>query len=246
VIATVYEDVTTSGKVLTRGEIVVPGSKTVEAMPEVADYPYHFRKTFTPESGPIKRGETPEREFNRTMEVRKRNPNWVPKPLAFEPMVYRCEAVCGFTLNAQSPFPELAYEKALALHPSKQLLDDYADTLACISEVLEQAHEGGVAHGDLTLHNAMVYRNESKETCGILIDVASSIDLDKLPADERQAAIDGDWEEIYRDWALLQFHKGKINNKHAQASLRKVDELFPEKIADRIRAKLNPIRNDIE
>jgi hypothetical protein len=107
VIATVYIDATTKGKIITRGEIVVPGEQTLRTFPRAGDFPFHFRKTFTTESGPIRRGETPQIEFAKTIPIHRSFPEQIPEPIGFDKWVYRCTAMSGQSLNALSPFVDL-------------------------------------------------------------------------------------------------------------------------------------------
>jgi len=96
VIARVYSDLITNGNIVTRGEIVVPGEETLRAFPRTSAFPFHFRKTFTPESRPIKRGgETPQIEFEKTKPIHRAFPRHVPEPLGYDEWTYRCTTVCG-------------------------------------------------------------------------------------------------------------------------------------------------------
>lgn len=75
----VYSDViTTTARVITKGEIVFPGIATISRFPTAAEYLVHFRKTFTADSGPITRGETPEVEFAKTSRIHTALPGNVP------------------------------------------------------------------------------------------------------------------------------------------------------------------------
>ena len=115
VIARVYFDTVPKDRIVTCGEIVVPGEDTKRAFPRTRGFQFHFRKTFTPESRPIQRGETPKVEFDKTVPIHRRFPGHVPEPLGYEQWVYRCTTVCGRTFNAMSPFADISYERALGL-----------------------------------------------------------------------------------------------------------------------------------
>ena len=230
VIATVYQDVTTSGRVITRGEIVVPGGNTLQAYPSTKDFPFHFRKTFTPESGPIKREETPAVEFSKTSVIQRLLPGKIPTPLGFDTWTYRSEAICGRTLQALSPFSNLSYEDSLHLKPNLVQLKSYAQIALIICETLEELHSKGHCHGDLTLHNAMCLSGE-RQKLPILIDLAGSANLNALSESQQASAKDDDFQELYRDLALVQYFLGEMDNPHSRKSLALVNDLFPSEIA---------------
>jgi hypothetical protein len=95
-----------------------------------------------------------------------------------------------------------------------------------VCDLVGQIHAGGIAHGDLTLHNAM-WADTDKP---VLIDLAASARLADLPVSKRQATINDDFSELYRDLVLTQFHIGPLNNAHAQKSIQLTEDLFPHEI----------------
>jgi tRNA A-37 threonylcarbamoyl transferase component Bud32 len=110
-------------------------------------------------------------------------PGKVPEPLGFDTWTYRSSPVCGWTLNASSPFIELAYEDALALDVNTERLTKHTQGVLAVCELLEQFHAKGIAHGDLTFHNAMLYL-EGNRIQPILIDLASSVRLGEISAQD--------------------------------------------------------------
>jgi len=64
----------------------------------------------------------------------------------------------------------------------------------------------------------------------VLIDLAASDRLADLPVSKRQAAINDDFSELYRDLVLAQFHIGPLNNAHGQKSIQMIEDLFPPEI----------------
>lgn len=231
VIASVYADaIRTSGRIVTRGEIVVPGTNTLQSFPATKNFPFHFRKTFTSESGPIKRGETPEVEFEKTRVIQSLLPGKTPIPLGFDRWTFRSEAICGSTLQAHSPFSDLGYEASLQLQPDRDLLKIYAQAVISVCSVLDELHAKGYVHGDLTLHNAMSVP-VGRQIRPVLIDLASSTALNTLSPSEQAEAIADDFSELYRDLALIQRFTGEMADPHACRSLDLVEDLFPEEIA---------------
>jgi hypothetical protein len=140
---------------------------------------------------------------------------------------YRCTAVCGQTLNGLSPFIHLNYEAALAsILEKNDILAHMRELFWGVCDLVGQIHAGGIAHGDLTLHNAL-WADTDKP---VLIDLAASARLADLPVSKRQAAINDDFSELYRNLVLAQFHIGPLNNAHAQNSIQLIEDLFPHEI----------------
>jgi hypothetical protein len=247
VIATVYADATNRNRVITRGEFVIPGEQTRRTFPSTTKHPFHFRKTFTPDSGPIKRGESPRMEFEKTRVIQKLIPGKIPEPLGFDEWIYRSGAVCGKTLHALSPFSDLSYEDGLQLNPDKPETKGYAKIVIGVCQVLDELHAKGYVHGDMTLHNAMCTHGP-QQLQPMLIDLASSLALKDMPPAERDGAIADDFSELYRDLVLIQYHVGEINSPHAHKSIENMGELFPDDILcmlKRLQDSDNNNENDI-
>ena len=234
VLQPVYLDPTTSGRVITRGEIVVPGEETKKAFPRTRDFPFHFRKTFTSESGPVKRGESPSLEFQKTLPIHRLFPHEVPEPLGHSQWVYRCTAVCGQTFNALSPFVDIKEELAFELNLSHDTFREHAERVLGLCDLLDKLHASGIAHGDLTLHNAMWHETGKP----VLIDLAGSEKLAEMPHEQRIRSRDDDFSEPYRDLILAQYYIGPLPHPHARKSLQRIEELFSE----RCLAKLNKLK----
>ncbi|HYG35914.1 MAG TPA: hypothetical protein VEC99_14075 [Clostridia bacterium] len=228
IIAVVYEDVTTQRRIVTRGEIVVAGTRTLQKHPDTCKYPFHFRKTFTPDSGPLSpsRKETPALEFAKTTEIYRELPDKVPEPLGYDTWTYRSAPVCGWTLRASSPFEDISYDAAFALQPNHELLVAHTKGVLAVCELLDLFHAKGIIHEDLTLYNAMLYFDARHQIQPILIDLAASVRLESLAAEERDEAINGDFSELHRDLALAQFHLGPIDHQHARTALKRRTDLF--------------------
>lgn len=207
------------------------GEETKRAFPQTADFPFHFRKTFTPQSGPIKRGETPEIEFKKTAPIHQQFSREVPEPLGYSQWVYRCAAVCGQTFNALSPFVDLKAELAFELNLKQAEIRNHAERVLQLCELLEKLHASGRVHGDLTLHNAIL--DESGHA--ILIDLAGSEELEEMSDEQQRAAIDDDFAEPYRDLILAQYYIGPSRHAHAQKSILRIEGLFSERFLPKLR-----------
>jgi serine/threonine protein kinase len=245
VIANVYRYLDHRRNTVTRGEIVVPGTETKRDYPKTAKLPFHFKKTFTPASAPVKRGETPEIEFIKTLQIHAVLANHVPEPLGYSEWVYRSAVVLGQTLNALSPFADLSYEDAVQLHLPPETLREHAASLIRGCELVKNLHEKGFIHGDLHLDNLM--RGEDEKM--MLIDLAASSPIQDLSLPEVSHARADDLSELYRDLVLTQFHIGRIEEAPAQKSVELIDDLFPPEIVSklsRLRRSDVPDRNKTE
>lgn len=245
IIANVYRFLDHRRNTVTRGEIVVPGAQTKRDFPKTAKLPFHFKKTFTPASAPVKRGETPEMEFTKTLQIHAVLANHVPEPLGYSDWIYRGAVVFGQTLNALSPFADLSYEDALELHLPPQTLHEHAASLIRGCELVKNLHEKGFIHGDLHLDNIMRGENDTM----MLIDLAASSRIEDLSPAEADNAKADDFSELFRDLVLAQFHVGRIEEEPAQRSIELIDDLFPPEIAskvNRLRRSDVPDRNRIE
>jgi serine/threonine protein kinase len=105
-------------------------------------------------------------------------------------------------------------------------LREHARLVLGTCDLLDQLHTSNIAHGDLTLHNAMWEETDKP----VLIDLAASARLKGLSNSERKAKIDDDFSELYRDLVLAQFHVGALPEAHAQKSIQMIEELFPPEI----------------
>jgi len=152
----------------------------------------------------------------------------VPKPLGFDNWTYRCEAICGETLNTLSPFTDRSYEESLARQISQQALREYTKAAIAICDLLTELHSIGHVHGELTLHNAMFIVEENR---GMLINQGGSSPTANMSTSEKAAEIAKDFQEPYRDLILTQHFIGALDNEYARKSLEFVGEWFPINIA---------------
>ncbi len=233
----VYEDYTNKGKLNTKGEIVIPGRRTLREHPSTAAYGIHFRKTYDPSAPPMKRGETPAKEFAQTRAILDQLPanqrDYVA-PLGFSDTVYRSRFIPGRTIEAVSPVADMSYEDAISVPRDEDALMVHAGVVRQLYAATTGMHERGLAHGDLHLGNAMVLPDGHVQ----LVDFAASADLDD---DNRRDLIEDDLSEILREAALVQGALWRrLEGEVFERSLAEADVLFPEDIAKRL-GSLGPI-----
>lgn len=231
----IYRDALTTGTIQTFADLVIPGRRTLASCPGTQRYGLHFRKRYTPNSPPIRRGETPEVEFQRTQRALTRLPadlGFRLEPLSFEPWIYRARVIPGQTYAALSPFSDLSYEEAIAT-PFKadaaQLLE--ARIERCYA-VVGAMHAAGVAHGDLHLDN-MMWVADAPENPVQLIDLASCFLREEESAWDWAEGVADDLSELLREAGLLQLAlRRRLLGACAQAAVQRADDLFPDNIAE--------------
>ncbi len=234
VLMPVYLDATTSGAIRTRGEFVVPGSKTIERYPACGRYGLHFRKTFTPESGPLRRGETPAIEFERTQRIRDRLPADLARiiePLAAEPLVYRSRAIAGATIAALSPFTNQSYEDALVCRISPFDITSAGRRCEAVFNTITDLHAKGIAHQDLHLENVLWLPKNGG--VAVPIDFGAAGVREQMSAEEWRAACADDLTEIVREAGLVQARLNRrLDAPVFRAAIEQANDLFPTCVAD--------------
>jgi len=140
---------------------------------------------------------------------------------------YRCTAVCVARRSMGVPIYSPQIRSGAGIDPGKERYScEHARIVLGVCDLVGQIHAGGIAYGDLTLHNAL-WADTDKP---VLIDLAASARLADSPVSKRQAAINDDFSELYRNLGLAQFHIGPLNNAHAQKSIQLIEDLFPHEI----------------
>jgi len=238
----VYQDRTTSGVLLTRGDIVIPGSEILATLPTSKRYGCHFLKTFTLASPPLRRGETPRMEFERTLEVIEAlgpgRASYI-EPIAFGPLEYRSRAIPGVTYASQSSFRNLSYEHSIEVgsHLDPTEVTEMAQRLYEADAHIRALHEKGFSHGDLHPDNIMTVTDRDGKSWSQMIDFASAVPTSGFSETKLAELQFDDRIEFLREIALLQIARGQtFDHPMAVESLDKADDLFPDEIADRARA----------
>lgn len=236
VLDTIYEDSVTGGRIVTMGEVVLAGTDTLARHPACRDFPIHFRKSYTEESHPVKRGETPKVEFEQTQRCLEALPASVIgsiRPLGHEPLIYRSRIILGATYESLSATAEGNY-KSVCAHPITSVsaaahLARTDKAYACITE----CHRSGVAHGDLHLGNILWTHDKRAQ----LIDLAAPVFRSDVTSSEWQNAVDDDLVEILREAALLQLNqKTLLPGECCAKAVTLADELLPDEFATKLLA----------
>jgi hypothetical protein len=234
VVYEIYRDTTTSGRVPTMGDIVIPGQETLEACSDTREYGIHFRKIYTRESPPIRRGETPAVEFERTTRALGLLPRDIGirlRPLAHDTWIYRSRVVPGQTFAAVSPFSDLSYDDAIAQAIDESESAGLATRITESVAIIRRMHAANVAHGDLHLDNLMWISDLAQHRVQP-IDLASAVFREDMGEDEWAAAVQDDLSELLREAGLLQLCLGtEIDGVCFGEARDLATGLFPEPIA---------------
>lgn len=213
---------------LMSADLVIAGKEARRLYPLADTYPLHFRKTYYP--GRL-HGD-PEVEFlnqQRASELIN-----VPPPLGHWPRGFRACFYPGKAYSRLSPFGIEPEEANIGL--AREL--EWAHAVG-LWKLLEEAHTrvkalhaGGLAHGDLELHNLIV--------CPSPLDIMI-IDFENAvmrEADETRwvAKCQADLENILREAICLQCCLGQQAGPLAEAAREHLDTLF--KAPDRFRREI--------
>jgi hypothetical protein len=236
VVYEIYRDTTTSGRVPTVGDIVIPGQMTLETCPETSGYGIHFRKIYTRDSPPIRRGETPAVEFARTTRALRLLPDDIGirlKPLAYDTWIYRSRVVPGQTFAAVSPFSDLPYDDAIEQAIDESESAALAARITASVAIVRRMHGANVAHGDLHLDNLM-WISDLREHQVQPIDLAAAVFREDVTDEEWAAAVHDDLSELMREAGLLQLCLGrKLEGVCFGEARALANGLFPGLIAGR-------------
>jgi hypothetical protein len=241
VIARVYTDLNTSGKTLTTGEIVEACPQTQKQFPLTQKHTKHFLKKYTPESPPIKRGETPEVEFNQTQKILKLIPagfQKIPQPLGFTQYTYRSSLIEAQTIASLSPFTNKSYEDAIETQLLAEEAQRHHKIVQKCFDHIQAFHHLKMCHGDLHLDNIMWDGQVH------LIDFASTTLKKEHTAEDWKINTTDDLSEILREAGILQ-----LNQKHTligtvfELARKEAHELFPDELAEKLVSLPKPPNN---
>jgi len=207
-----------SGLPLMSADLVIAGKDARNQHPLAEAYPLHFRKTYYP--GRL-HGD-PKVEFDN--QQRASELIGVPPPIGHWPRGFRACFYPGKAYSRMSPFgvePEdanigLARELDLARAVGlwKLLEKAFAD--------LQSLHSGGVAHGDLELHNLIICPSPLDV---MIIDFENAVPRE---VDERvfESKCDADLENILREAVFLQCCLGGQEGPLAEQAADRMGKLF--------------------
>lgn len=218
-----------NGLPLMLAELVIAGKATREEFELSHTYPLHFRKTYFP--GRL-HGD-PKVEFERHR--RATELIGLPPPIGYSENTFRACFLPGKPYRRLSPFgvePEeanLALAQKLGLAAAAGLWRMAGEAFA----QLQKLHHGGLAHGDLELHNLIVCPAPLEL---LLIDFESAVErgADKAEWTERCEA---DLDPLLREAIFLQCALGRQPGPLADLAWQRMDKLF--KAPDRFQREIS-------
>ncbi|MEM1059060.1 MAG: phosphotransferase [Verrucomicrobiota bacterium] len=208
------------GEPLIQGELVIAGHETREKYPLAWEYPVHFRKTYYPtcfHQNP--KGELD--NLNRAAEIL-----GIPAAIGCTRTTFRSCFVPGRPFNRLSPFGvepperniEIAQEQpaALLIGMWKLLEELFAD--------VKLLHAGGLVHGDLYLHNAIISLSPV-QVCLIDFELAKSKTGDNA-APDWDKAVAFDRQMLLTEAVFVQCGLGRQFTPLGDAAEEALEELF--------------------
>jgi hypothetical protein len=215
-----------NGLPLMVAELVIAGEETRRIHPAAATYPLHFRKTYFP--GRL-HGD-PQVEFEHQLLASQLGDT--PPPIGYGQDVFRSCLVPGQSYARLTPFggepPENNIGKA-----EKLPLATAAGLWRLAEETLAQLwlfRQGGLAHGDVELHNCIVC---PAPLAPILIDFEAAVRRDVVGDAAFENRCDLDLQPLLREAVYLQCAIGRQPSPLGEQSWNHMDRLF--RSADRFR-----------
>jgi hypothetical protein len=207
-----------NGLPLMLAELVIAGKATREELELAHTYPLHFKKTYFP--GRLR--SDPKVEFERHQ--RATELIGLPPPIGYSENTFRACFLPGKLYSRLSPFGVEPEEANIAL-AQKLGLAAAAGLWRMAGEAFAQLrtlHEGGLAHGDLELHNLIACPAPLEM---VLIDFESAVErgADKSAWTERCEA---DLTPLLREAIFLQCALGRQRGALADLALQRMARLF--------------------
>jgi hypothetical protein len=219
-----------NGLPLMTAELVIAGAETRRAHPPADTYPLHFRKTYFP--GRLHGDPQVEFEGYRLASEL----CGTPPPIGYTPDVFRSCLVPGQSYARLTPFGGEPPDNNIA-KAQKLPLATAAGLWRLAEETLEQVlllHRGGLAHGDLELHNIIICPAPLEP---ILIDFEASVLREAMEAAAWEARCRLDLQPLLREAIYLQCVLGRQPSRLGQLSWERMAELF--KSHDRFRRAID-------
>ncbi len=218
-----------NGLPLMTAELVIAGRETRESFPLAHTYPLHFRKTYFPGRFHAE----PEVEFQR--HTRATTLIDLPPAIGWSTRTFRSCFLPGKPYNRLSPFGVEPEESNLSL--ARELgLAAAAGLWRIIEEAfaqLQKLHAGGLAHGDLELHNLIVSPAPLEP---LLIDFGNSVE--RSEADVLwQTRCDKDFTQLLREAIFLQCALGRQPGGLADLAWEQMEQLL--KAPERFRREMS-------
>ena len=209
-------------------DLVIAGKEARNRHALAHEFPVHFRKTYHP--GRL-HGD-PEVEFKNHQ--RAADLINVPPPIGHWPRGFRACFYPGKPYSRLSPFGVEPEEANLS--PARELdLVRAAGLWKLMEEAftqVQQMHEGGLAHGDLELHNFIVCPAPLEV---LIIDFENAVTRAADEAFWKKKCM-ADLNQLLRESVYLQCRLGRQQGVLADAAWDRLDELF--KAPDRFRREI--------
>lgn len=206
------------GLPLMSAELVIAGKEARKQFPLAEQFPLHFRKTYYP--GRL-HGD-PKVEFDNHQ--RAAELIGLPPPIGYWPKGFRACFYPGQAYSRLSPFGVEPEEANLPVAGKLDLA-----RAAGLWKLLEEAHgrvmalhEGGLAHGDLELHNLIVTASPLEV---MIIDFENAVRRE-ADADLWEVRRKADLENILREAVFLQCRLGQQRGALAEQSVQGMDALL--------------------
>ena len=226
------------GVITSRGEVVIPGTKTLAAHSKTSRYGVHFRKTYTAKAPQIIAGETPSTEAGQTSFAINNKAN-AADCLGYDELTYRSRVIPGKPLTALSFFADLSYDHGLDRQGSISV-QQAAEMNVILQKCFDAAaalHTAKLVHNDLhTGHVLCDFSGSSPRAA--LIDFTSCTRSKEGKEGKSATPLDlliHDANQILRESAMLQACCGVTTSQVARLAWQNLDTLFPGPIAERIR-----------
>jgi hypothetical protein len=208
-----------NGMPLMAAELVIASEATRTTHPAAAVYPLHFRKTYFP--GRLH--SDPSVEFEHHLLASRLCS--VPPPIGHGPTVFRSCLIPGQPYSRLTPFgadpPESNIATAQSQSPATLagLWRLAEETLAQVSRL----HEGGLAHGDLELHNCIVCPAPLEP---VLIDFEAAVRRESVEASAWDLRRQQDLAPLLREAIYLQCALGRQPSLLGELSWEQLTQLF--------------------
>ena len=216
------------GLPLMSADLVIAGREARNLHPLADQYPLHFRKTYFP--GRL-HGD-PEKEFQ--SQQRASELIQIPPPIGHWPRGFRACFYPGRPYNKLSPFGVEPEEANIGVARELDLivaigLWKLLDQAFCL---VQQLHAGGLAHGDMELHNFIICPAPLEV---LVIDFENAVERSDDAA-AWKAKVEADFELMLREAVYLQCRLGRQTGELAEMALDHMDKLF--KAPDRFRKEI--------
>jgi hypothetical protein len=209
------------GTPLMSADIVIAGRETREQLELARTYPLHFRKTYYP--GRL-HGD-PQHEV--AMQKRASELIGIAPPIGGGPTTFRSCLVPGMPYSRLSPFgvePDEANLPRAAKLPMVAAIGLWSLLERAFAQ-LTQLHEGGLAHGDLELHNIIVSQSPIDT---VPIDFEVAIDRGTVSAEAWAKTMRKDLIPMLREAVFLQARIGPQPGALAEMSAACIGECFKD------------------